>query len=497
MSAVERYHQNHYVWGIYTLIVGGSLLLTPMLLSQYGYSPLKIFLATVLLLLCLYPTVHHAANRESGLPAFPVLCLAYGLLYAVPVFTREPLVQLAYGQTAEFDEGSVTAALLLSILGVCSLLAGYYGFQRTRLAENLPGIGLSLDEKKAIVYCVVVGVFAPMLSRVEEFLPETLVVQLSALIKIVQNQALVAIGILGYLIYSSRRALWQRVLLYWIIGVTVLQGLSKGMIELAIAPIAALFVVQWQLTKRLPIPSIIAAIVLILFLSPVKHEYRSITWTQDSPVADSHIDKTLLWVSQATEYWINTFSGQQSLAEATEQVASRTDLIHQFALVRSLTPSEIPYQNGATYTYFLVTLIPRAIWPEKPEAGSANKFFAVNYGLTTEEGAQRATFGVSLLAEGYINFGWVGVILVMAFQGVFLTLLQRLFGEQRSGEGGRAVYASFLVFFLNGIGSSADMLLGNVIQSALLSCALLWWMRRNPASRKPEKTLLAVPAAQS
>jgi hypothetical protein len=170
-------------------------------------------------------------------------------------------------------------------------------------------------------------------------------------------------------------------------------------------------------------------------------------------------------------------------------------LIHQFALVRSLTPSEIPYQNGATYTYFLVTLIPRAIWPEKPEAGSANKFFAVNYGLTTEEGAERSTFGVSLLAEGYINLGWAGVILIMVFQGAFLTLLQHLFGEQRSGEGGRAVYISFLVFFLNGVGSSAEMLFGNVIQSALLSCALLWWMRLKPSALRSEEAPLALTAA--
>jgi hypothetical protein len=250
------------------------------------------------------------------------------------------------------------------------------------------------------------------------------------------------------------------------------------------------------LTKRLPFPSIITAVLILLFLSPVKHEYRSVTWSEDSPVGDSHVDKAWLWLSQASGYWMNTFAGEQSLTESTEQVTSRTDLVHQFALVRSLTPSEIPYQNGATYTYFLITIIPRAIWPEKPEAGSANKFFGVNYGLTTERGAERSTFGVSLLAEGYINFGWVGVILIMVFQGAFLTLLQRLFGERRSGEGGQAVYVSFLVFFLNGVGSSADMLFGNVIQSVLLSCALLWWMRVKPSTLGSRETPLALPAAQ-
>jgi hypothetical protein len=472
-----------------------SALLTPVILSQYGYSSLKIFLATALLGLCLYPTARYSANLENGLPAFPVLCLAYALLLAVPIFTREPIILLASSRTAELGDNDVIAALLLAILGVCSLLIGYYGFQSTKLLKVLPAINLNLDEKKANIYCIVVGALAPILSRIEEILPDSLVVQLSALIRVAQNQALVAIGILMYLIYSGKRRAWRKVLLYWIIGSTAVQGLSSGMIELAIVPIAALFVIQWQLTKRLPLLSIIVAVVIILFLSPVKHEYRMLTWSEDQPAAYSQVDKAWLWISQASEYWMNTFNGQQSLTESTDQVASRTDLIHQFALVHSLTPSEIPYQNGATYTYFLVTLIPRAIWPEKPEAGSANKFFGVNYGLTTEEGAKRSTFGVSLPAEGYINFGWAGVILIMAFQGAFLTLLQRLFGEQESGEGGQAVYVSFLVYFLNGIGSSADMLLGNVIQGALLSCALLWWMRAKPSASRSEAASLELPAA--
>src|SRR6185369_2811476 len=102
------------------------------------------------------------------------------------------------------------------------------------------------------------------------------------------------------------------------------------------------------------------------------------------------------------------------------------------ALVCSLTPSDVPYQYGATYTYFLVAFIPRAIWPDKPEAGTSNKFFGVNYGLTTVEGAKRTVFGVNLVAESYINFGWVGVLAIMALQGGILCLLQRIFGIDKS-----------------------------------------------------------------
>jgi hypothetical protein len=446
---------------------------------------------------CLYPTAHYHANREVGLPAFPILCLAYALQFSIPVFTREPVLQLAYGYLATLDDKDVIAALLLSILGVCSLMVGYYGFRATRLARGLPAIGLHLDEKKAVRYCVAICLLAPLLASVHEIIPESIFLQFSALIRVLQNQVLVTIAILGYLIYSGRGRPWYKVLLYWILALSVVQGISSGMIEQAIVPLATLFVVRWQFTRRLPLQSSIAAIVIFVFLSPVKGEYRKAVWFEDVPEAESTVDSAMLWVRLASEYWMGTLSGEQSLTESTEHAASRTDLIHQFALVRSLTPSEIPYQYGATYSYFLVTMIPRAIWPEKPVAGGANKFYAVNYGITTEEGAERSSFGVSLLAESYMNFGWLGVIFVMAIQGALLGLLQQMFGEQKSGAGAQAVYLSFFVFFLNGIGSSAEMLFGNIIQVSLLSCALLWWIRAKPSTMRSQETRLALPATQT
>lgn len=473
----------------YILSVFAGVTLIPLVLSEYGHPQLKVLLATALLGVCAYPTAHYFANREKGLPAFQVLCLAYAIQFAVPIFTREPALQLAYARTVYLADEDVIDVLLLSILGVGSLVAGYYGFQATRLAKGLPAIDLHLNEKKAFIYCVVIAILTPSLAKADSFLPESIYFQLFALIKILQNQSLVAIAILGCLIYSGRGLVRHRIVLYWIIGLTVTQGLSTGMVEQTVAPIATLFIVRWQMVKRPPVLGIAVVAAIVIFLSPVKHEYRKMTWSEETPGGDSPLNKALLWTEQASQYWADTLSGRQSFGESTEQAASRMDLIHQFALVRSLTPSEVPYQYGATYSYFLVTFIPRALWPEKPEAGAANKFFGVNYGLTTEQGIEKTTFGVSLLAESYINFGLIGVILGMACQGAILGLLQHLFGEWDSGEGGRAVYVSFFVFFLNGIGSSADMLFGNVIQSALLSCALLWWMRaKPPAPRRQENS---------
>ncbi len=479
-----RFHQvaRLNTWGVYTLAVCGGLILAPLILTQYEYSVTKVFLATVLLSVCAYPSARYFANKEAGLPAFSVLCLAYAFQFALPIFTREPTLQLVYDQYAYIDHESVTAALLLSILGVVALQIGYYRSLTTSSTTGLPTIGLHLDEKKAVAYCVAVLLSIPLLAKAPNLLPQPLFVQLSALIKILQYQALVAVAIMGYLIYSGRGSIWYRAILYSIIGLSVLYGLSTAFIEQSVAPVAALLIVRWQLTRRLPVRSLIAGIAIVLFLSPVKHEYRKVVWAEDNTVDISSAGKALLWTRLASQYWVDTLGGRQTLVESTEQAASRTDLIHQFAHVCSITPSEIPYQNGATYSYFLVTMIPRVLWPEKPETGGANRFFGVNYGLTTEDGAEKTTFGISILAESYINFGWIGIVIIMSFQGLVLGILQHLFGEQKSGAGGQAVYVSFFVFFLNGVGTSAEILFGNIVQSLLFSCALLWIIRAKPSS---------------
>jgi len=227
--------------------------------------------------------------------------------------------------------------------------------------------------------------------------------------------------------------------------------------------------------------------VIILFLSPVKGTFREAVWSDSASVtqvSDSRLDRASLWVEQAAQYWFGTLNGERDVTDATSSAISRTDLIHQFAHIYSLTPEIVPFQYGDTYSYFAVAFIPRVIWPDKPMAGGANDFFAVAYGITSEEGVKRVTFGVSLLGEGYINFGAPGVVFIMALQGVILILLQHVFGGERSGAGGQAVFLAFFIFFLNGVGTSAEIFFGNIVQNLLCSCALLWWVREKPAVRR-------------
>jgi hypothetical protein len=475
------------VWQVYFTAAGLTLLLVATAATFSDYSYTQELLAIVLMYICLHPTARYFARNEGGVPVLAALCLAYAAQFALPIFTREPQIILAGAEIRQLEESQVLAALLLSILGVLGLQFGYYALQSGRIVRRTPAIDLHLNEKKAVIYCFLVGVILPILLSLRSVLSEETSQQFSAIFALLQNQQLVVIGILGWLVYSGRGTKWHKLILYSVVAATVWRGLSTAFLEQVVLPIIVLFITRWLYGRKISLLSIAAIVVIVLFLSPVKSSFRAEAWSdltaQDS-ATESLLDKPFLWVEQAANYWGSTLSGERDIAEATSSATSRADLIHQFAHIYSLTPEIIPYQYGGTYSFFFVAWIPRVIWPEKPQAGGANNFFAVNYGITTEEGAKRSTFGVSLLGEGYINFGTPGVIVVMFMQGVILILLQLVFGTAKSGAGGQAVFLAFFVFFLNGVGTSAEIFFGNIVQNLLCSCFLLLWVREKPSIRR-------------
>jgi hypothetical protein len=469
----------------FILASGLSLLAVPLILSEYNYSWIEAFLGVLLLDVCLFPTAVYLARRDSALPTMPVFCLAYALQFAFPVFTQDATFLLRGAEIRYLSETEVAIALVLAIAGICSLQLGYYWFQKSGYRKFVPVAHLPLKKSKALAYCVLVGIFLPLLFTFQGVIPDEFQQPLSSILRVLQNQVLVVIAILGWLLYYRKESKFYAVWLYGLVLLAAMRGISAGSLEDAVVPVGVFFVVKWLYTRRVPVAPILATVALVIFLSPVKSDYRQRTWFGEEPdlAEQSSLTKGTLWIEQATEYWVDTFAGNRDWAEATSSATGRTDFIHQVAYIYSMTPAVIPYQNGQTYSFFLVSFIPRIIWPDKPTAGSANGFYAVTYGVTTEEGAKTTTFGVSILGEAFMNFGWPGVVLIMLIQGILIGVMQHSFGGRVSGPGGQAVFLCFFVYFLNGIGSSTEIMFGGILQNLILGYVLLLWAREKPSVR--------------
>src|SRR5438128_571854 len=68
----------------------------PAILSPYNYSVSQLVLAMILLDVCLYPTLRYLVRKE-GLPVLPLLCLAFAVQFATPIFTQVPGVDSIHG----------------------------------------------------------------------------------------------------------------------------------------------------------------------------------------------------------------------------------------------------------------------------------------------------------------------------------------------------------------------------------------------------------------
>lgn len=497
-AARRRSHQSSRTVAIYIAAVLAYALL--FALWQVEPLPTGIYALGVLIFATsLIPLMLWTARGRRGLPIFELIVLSYALQYSMPLYTQANGLVIR-SQFVPVSWQALTQALALAELGLVAFIAGYYLFLRSPLAAATPRLDLPFVERRRMAYIYVsffVGGAVMLLSAAGVGFLQT--AALGALTRLLTGQFSIALILLAYHVYQQPRApQGQRVLLYAALLFAFLIGLSSGMIENAFIPMVSVFIVRWQTRRRLPWGWLVGAALLFVVLNPAKFTFRSLVWFGGGDYSLG--DRIGLWSDLASESAGNllqpTLSGDRE--NLLLDALSRFDLVHKFAYVHTMTPQVVPYYQGSTYAYFLVAWIPRALWPGKPTAtGGANDRMDVDYQLKYE--GQATSIGIGLLPEAYANFGVIGVVLVMALQGAVLGLLSVMLDSKKS-DGGRAIYLSVGVYLLNGIGTSASVMFGAILQQILASAVILrffasGWRSAPEASpaTNPQKTASPLP----
>src|SRR5207248_1322648 len=162
---------------------------------------------------------------------------------------------------------------------------------------------------------------------------------------------------------------------------------SSGWLGAALPLGLAYFLTNLQIRRRIPLMGVVGLLVYVFFLSPGKDAYRATNWQQGQSGAliggGSIVDRTQAWVTAAGDQWqlaIQDPAGNGPLP-LLQTTLGRVSLLRATANVVDRTPSLVPYQNGATYSFLVYGWIPRFIWPDKPSANDANQYYQVAYGL--------------------------------------------------------------------------------------------------------------------
>ena len=182
------------------------------------------------------------------------------------------------------------------------------------------------------------------------------------------------------------------------------------------------------------------------------------------------MERLTTWVSFSLQRWAGFYEhpSQEQFQALVWSSTNRLSLLPLAAAVVDRTPDSVPYQGTRLYSYMVVTLIPRFLWPEKPSFSEANQFFQVAYGLTRIRDLDKTSISVGVLAESYIGFGWFGVVGVMFLMGIFLAVFQMVFFMPKSPMVLNAIGIAMLPPLLN-IESQLVQYLGGFCQQILVA----------------------------
>ena len=149
---------------------------------------------------------------------------------------------------------------------------------------------------------------------------------------------------------------------------------------------------------------------------------------------------------------------------------------YRSALIMELVPENAPYQYGKTYMGVISLAIPRAVWPTKPNTAVGPWVKAEVFGVPN---VRNNGWPPGIVAEGYLNFSYIGVLVMPFLYGMFLRVFYNtarpLLGRSVLGT---VVYASSL-YPLCFSGLSNNIALGLVawlyaIVPMIIFAALIW-----------------------
>jgi len=412
-------------------------------------------------------------SAKSDLPVFSMIGAMYWLYYVLPLFWEPHTISEIYSPVSrELSDGGVTSAMLMAVLGVACLWLGMHARLGRHLAPRHLAINLAPSRRPYIRAVLAVGCFL----NVYDISPYILGEGGRQLTGIVTSSVpMLAFVILfrDYLREESTQL--DRIVMAAFVVSRLFNGLSSGWLGVSVSLIVVCGVVYLAERRRVPQVAFILVMLFALFFQVGKEDFRKTYWQDQSQgVAEGstqggRIERASFWIARSFEKWGETFADPkvETLRDAITPSVSRIALLNQTANVIDLTPSVVPYQYGRLYSYLGVTLIPRALWPDKPTVNEANQFYQVAYGLTAEEQLGQVSIAAGTLTEGYINFSWPGAVGIMFLLGIFFDFYQTTFLSIKSGPLLQAVGVVLLPTFLS-IESQMAQYLGGIIQEVVV-----------------------------
>jgi hypothetical protein len=422
-------------------------------------------------------------QKHVELPLFAIVAFMYWVFYALPLFWGARTVSgIETPFEQEVSTASITLSLELCTLGVAFLWLGMkVGLGRRVGAARMPHLRPGPLRLHYLRLLLIAGSAFGFLESFPYMLgaggQQLLAIAVSVL-------PLVAFIIMFRSYLRGESSNLDKMLIIGFLALRFVTGVASGWLGAFASIIVVCVAVYICERKKVPKWAVILIVSFTLFFQVGKQEFRRTYWRADTET--SKIDRVTFWTETSLNKWGEALSDPSgaTLKEALGSSVSRVSLLTQTANVVDLTPSVVPYQYWNLYSYMAITWVPRFLWPDKPSANEANQFYQLAYGLGTEESIENTSMAVGIMTEGYISFGWTGVICVMLLMGILLDIYQNIFFRPSGGPLMTGIGIALLPQILT-VESQLAVYMGGLAQQVLFILVVMWPIIRFRGVSKP------------
>ncbi|PWK53138.1 O-antigen polysaccharide polymerase Wzy [Silicimonas algicola] len=167
----------------------------------------------------------------------------------------------------------------------------------------------------------------------------------------------------------------------------------------------------------------------------------------------------------------------RDLADAVEESINRISYVDFFAVVLDRVPAVVPHEHGALWLDAISRpFMPRILFPEKSAIHDSER---TNYytRLSVSSYDVGTSISIGYIAETYIDFGTIGMMVVIFIYGLILGRVYRWFvrGPRTRGLLGMALISAILLGAM-ALESSITKVIGGLIVSILVAYLIARWV---------------------
>lgn len=358
---------------------------------------------------------------RRGEPPALLFAMGYHWLQATVLVFR---ANLEGSNLSEMEYGPmVGTATWLTLAGIMTVAVGMrWGAGRPsgeKHAHAVTAVATKLSVERLTAATLIAIVFSILVGGIAFSVPG-LAQPLLALVSL----RWVLVFVLTFTVLAQRRGYRWLLVVLAIEVVVGFMGYFSGFRDVLVVMLLAALTMPAQVRRmRLRTAAVLAVTVLLLGVvwTGIKTEYR------DFLNQGTRQQVVLVPMAQRVSKLASLVAALDAdrMAVAVEQLADRVTYVYYFGKTLEAVPAYIPHTGGKLWHEALMnSLVPRALDPDKPVIDDSARTGTYT-GMSVAGAEQGASISLGYMAESYVDFGRLGMMLPLLVWGLLLGRLYR------------------------------------------------------------------------